>query len=376
MGTHPIFESDFDCLTEMGKVSRKKQKLTKAAKSAKLDGGDAEIKVENGPKKLIDEALQYFKNGDAQSAKKLARRVIKICDDPELLNDCGAILSEVGEETMAQEALRRSVTLDPDHSYEKYITLGQLTSGAESLKYLTKGIELLKTEEKNEIRKLSKAYCNIAELYMTDLCMEKDAQQKCHEAVELAVSSDKSNPEAFHIAASYLISSSKFDEAKVELKRGLDLWIADHESAEVENEESLLEELQKEKLDPEIRMSALRLTVELEMWDESITIARQLSEENVENCEPRYFLAFSLFRLLSATPEGEEKENLKVDCNEAAQDTKRLAEKAWKEKRGRTAKDILEQTNELIEDLGPVEFRPAMNDEDEWESEEEEMDQN
>jgi len=101
-----------------------------------------------------------------------------------------------------------------------------------------------------------------------------------------------------------------------------------------------------------------------------------LSEENVENCEPRYFLAFSLFRLLSATPEGEEKENLKVDCNEAAQDTKRLAEKAWKEKRDRTAKDILEQTNELIEDLGPVEFRPAMNDEDEWESDEEEMDQN
>ena len=121
-----------------------------------------------------------------------------------------------------------------------------------------------------------------------------------------------------------------------------------------------------------------------------------MSEENVENCEPRYFLAFSLFRLLSATPEGEEKENLKVDCNEAAQDTKRffyatirigvrstdfiyrfrLAEKSWKEKRDRTAKDILEQTNELIEDLGPVEFRPAMNDEDEWESDEEEMDQN
>ena len=53
-------------------------------------------------------------------------------------------------------------------------------------------------------------------------------------------------------------------------------------------------------------------------------LARQLSEENVESCEPRYFLAFSLFRLLSATPEGEERENLKVDCNEAAQDTKRF----------------------------------------------------
>ena len=55
----------------------------------------------------------------------------------------------------------------------------------------------------------------------------------------------------------------------------------------------------------------------------------------------------------------------------------RLADKAWKEKRDRTAKDILEQANELIEDLGPVDFRPPMNDEDDqWESDEEEMDQN
>ena len=108
--------------------------------------------------------------------------------------------------------------------------------------------------------------------WVSFLFIDPSSWYSIQEAVELAVSSDKSNPEAFHIAASYLISSSKFDEAKVELKRGLDLWIADHESAEVENEESLLEELQKEKLDPEIRMSALRLTVELEMWDESITI--------------------------------------------------------------------------------------------------------
>ena len=104
--------------------------------------------------------------------------------------------------------------------------------------------------------------------------MQSVISKMLQEAVELAVSSDKSNPEAFHIAASYLISSSKFDEAKVELKRGLDLWMADHESAEVENEESLLEELQKDKLDPEIRMSALRLTVELEMWDDAITIGK------------------------------------------------------------------------------------------------------
>ena len=60
---------------------------------------------------------------------------------------------------MAKEALRRAVTLDPEKSHAKYITLGQLTSGAESLKYLNKGIELLKSESPDDKRALSSAYC-------------------------------------------------------------------------------------------------------------------------------------------------------------------------------------------------------------------------
>ena len=53
-------------------------------------------------------------------------------EDACLLNDCGALLSEIGEEKLAVEALRRSVTISPDVNYEKYITLGQLTSGMTS----------------------------------------------------------------------------------------------------------------------------------------------------------------------------------------------------------------------------------------------------
>lgn len=66
-----------------------------------------------------------------------------------------------------------------------------------------------------------------------------------------------------------------------------------------------------------------RLSIELEMWDESIKIARQLSEENYENCEPRYFLAFSLLRLYQTSTDQSEKFNIKIDCFEAAMDTKR-----------------------------------------------------
>ena len=57
--------------------SRKPQ--SKAAKSRLLD--DEEIKVENikdDPKYLIEQALELFRGGDAQEAKKLAKRVVKV----------------------------------------------------------------------------------------------------------------------------------------------------------------------------------------------------------------------------------------------------------------------------------------------------------
>ena len=39
-------------------------------------------------------------------------------DDSTILDECGAVLAEVGENTLATEALRRSVTLKPDQGFE------------------------------------------------------------------------------------------------------------------------------------------------------------------------------------------------------------------------------------------------------------------
>ena len=39
-------------------------------------------------------------------------------DDSAILDECGAVLAEVGENTLASEALRRSVTLNPEQGFE------------------------------------------------------------------------------------------------------------------------------------------------------------------------------------------------------------------------------------------------------------------
>merc|ERR1712227_40928 len=352
MGTHPIFESDFDCLTDVRNGT---------------DISEEVIQAPISPRGLMDEAIQFFQNGDEQNAKKLAKRVIKTSDDSAILDECGAVLAEVGENTLASEALRRSVTLNPKQGFEKYLTLGQLSQNEESLKFLQCGIELLEKEAPQDKRKLSKAFCNVADLYMTDLCMLPNAQIACKEAVDRALKTDSSNAEAHHLAASYLISSNKFDEARIKLREGISLWFENHEMVE-DLEEAAEKEMKinpEDKLDVNVRMGALRLTVELEMWEEATQIARQISEEEVEDCEPRYFLAFSLFKSISNVKDPEEIKELKWDCFEAAKETKRLAQEAKRKRTSAVASDILGQIKELLEDLGPVE-EPKMDD-DEWE---------
>ena len=223
-------------------------------------------------------------------------------DEPGVLNECGAVLAEVGENKLALDAFRRSVTLEPDTGYEKYLTLGQLTSHEESLKFLTRGIELLRAEAPTETRKLSKAYCNIAELYLTDLCMANNAQTCCQEAVDNAILVDGTNPEGYHLAASYLISSNKFDEAKIKLKDGINIWFEKHEiimDDEIITEESQKEESVEDKLEVSVRMGALRLAVELEMWEDSIQIGTWLLKSDIVPC--RFFIFILLFLSILVT---------------------------------------------------------------------------
>lgn len=98
--------------------------------------------------------------------------------------------------------------------------------------------------------------------------LEKNAQSSCECAVKAALEADRMNAGAYIVATSFLISSSKFDEAKKMLLDGKNLWYEKyedwiHEKVDVPDES---------KIDSEKRMNACRYAIELEMWDDALQI--------------------------------------------------------------------------------------------------------
>lgn len=112
----------------------------------------------------------------------------------------------------------------PNQGHTKYFSLAQLFSGQESLDIYKQGILILEDvlsqipsedEQTKEFRKeLSSAYCAVAELYMTDLCDNAEAEEQSLNSVEKAVQVDAQNPEAWQTKARLHLIKSEFEVRK------------------------------------------------------------------------------------------------------------------------------------------------------------------
>lgn len=84
--------------------------------------------------------------------------------------------------------LTRSISLEPEEGPDKYLYMAQLHEGRCALEYYEKGLELLlkmlgegAEGAKQGVLKqrVCMAYCSVAELFLTDLCFEPDAEAQC-----------------------------------------------------------------------------------------------------------------------------------------------------------------------------------------------------
>lgn len=117
-----------------------------------------------------------------------------------------AVLLELGQLEAAIGLLRSAIEEQPSSGHEKYMLLAQCVRGEESVELYTAGLQLVLEDiaahevasESEEIAanlaelhlNAAATFCSIAELYLTDLCMEDGAQEACVDCLERALDHD------------------------------------------------------------------------------------------------------------------------------------------------------------------------------------------
>lgn len=152
----------------------------------------------------------------------------------------GELLLGLGDGARARTLLERSAKLAPEDGASKWLYLGQMEEGWQALQHFSKGAELLKAEltarrqgqgqgaQAQEgglvlddetfaiMNQLVSAQCSIAELYLTDLCFEEDAETRCQAALDAAVEMDVGgSPEVTQALANLRLSQQKGEDAAV-----------------------------------------------------------------------------------------------------------------------------------------------------------------
>ncbi|KAI4881549.1 hypothetical protein NFI96_014877, partial [Prochilodus magdalenae] len=251
---------------------------------------------------LGSQTEECMDNFDFPMAKMFCQRALDI--EPTnltILDMLGNICAELGDMDKAKQisfpagwpvyVFLKAVELSPEEGHGKYMYLGQIHTGMEAVQYFSKGIEVMlniidkQAQEASDMgaaamppepcvsaKDVSVAFCSIAEIFFTDLCMEEGASERCKEAIEKALHYDQNNPEALQLMASYLFSSEKTEEGRNYLIKSVSSWLPSLQkeeespaSAEQPDEEE--EEAQTVIPPYESRITTAKLLIEAEEFE-------------------------------------------------------------------------------------------------------------
>ncbi|KAI0489536.1 TPR domain-containing protein [Xylaria cf. heliscus] len=298
---------------------RKSKKSGKGAisRAAAAAGGSSNSSKPVAPQVLVKAAEFQLQEGNVQDAATLAEKALEGSapgSDDALcaLNFLGQINLELGDFDTARACLLRAVAIDEDGTKdesvgggpEKFLSLAQLSEeggkdsvgwfekGAAALKAQIQALEAAKKKDKQsderamlleELRKkLAMTLCSVAEVYMTDLSWEEDAEQRCESLTTEATMVAPDFAETWQTLANVRISQSRFDDAKAALNRSLELW----------------KDLPPE--DPSVpdfpsRVGLSRLLMEVEMEQEAIEVLERLVGEDDQSVEVWYLGGWGLY---------------------------------------------------------------------------------
>lgn len=245
--------------------------------------------------KLIAHANECVARYDIEAAIKFYEKAVQLEPlDTNLLDAAGELCIEVGRSADAIDLFGRSIQLKPDENSCKYMNLGQLMAGHECLAHFNKGMELMYRELAEAAQKedaeghaklqgrICHGYCSMTELYMTDLCDEEGAEQKCEEFLTKAQGHKDDSPELWVQWANLRLCQCRPDDARKFTYKAVSL-------------SNKVEEGHPNKPSLEVRTGMMKLLIELEQLDEAEEFGNGLLEVDDQYLETWYLLALIHF---------------------------------------------------------------------------------
>ncbi|KAE8375121.1 hypothetical protein BDV26DRAFT_283698 [Aspergillus bertholletiae] len=331
----------------MGKPRPHKKKASKSKSKSVLSAGGSvsKQKMNEDPSKLLEQTTTLLQTGRPDEALPVAQRALELApaNSPTqllALNIVAEIYVELGEVDIARQHFMRAVELDPTGTIpesqgggsEKFLWLAQLSElgGKDSVQWFEKGVsclrqviqqleqnpgpaEAIELEEKK--RKMANALCAVAEIYMTDLSWEEDAEARCETLITEALLVNSHAPEVLQTLASIRISQLRTDEAQAALIKSLELW----------------KDLPPE--DPTVpdfatRISLARLLMEVTMELEALEVLERLILEDDQSVEAWYLGGWCLY-LLAEKKQAPKDEELDSETPEARRHASLVASREW-----------------------------------------------
>lgn len=345
------------------------------------------------PLVLIQAAEVQIQCGNAAEALEFAKKALNQSSpgsDSALaaLNLLGKIKLELGEFESARSCFLKAVAIDQAGSKsedvgggaEKFLCLAQLSEegGKDSVNWFQKGAAALQNqihrledvrnrsdEQQMELEELRKKHvmtlCAVAEIYMTDLSWEADAEQRCEALVTEATMVAPELAETWQTLANVRISQERIEDAKAALLRSMELW----------------KDLPTE--DPSVpdyptRVSLARLLMEVEMEQEAIEVLERLVGEDDHSVEVWYLGGWGLYVM-------GEKQKAQKSTSEDEWKTSWISSRTWlnqcltlfaqqdyeDERLGEHAKELLASINK---ELGGDKSTQDDDDDDGWDDDE------
>ncbi|KAJ8145650.1 hypothetical protein OY671_001270 [Metschnikowia pulcherrima] len=273
---------------------------------------------------IIQKARAFLQS--SQEEKALELLTPKVSQHPEnvsLLQVFGEALLEANDVETAYAVLSKATELDPEAKLgvEKFLYLGQIIGGSDGCSLLNIAIQRLQDQLQSVhdntggndpvlqelsrsyptsevlalylIKKLNQAIFAEIEIWMTDLCMEPEAEAECDKLISHSLALDDTNPEAYSLLASIRISQQRQADAEEALNKAWELFAQRKQDLEVqqnqEGEESTFEYI--ELVQPLLGLA--RFAIELGMFEVVPQISAAVAEVNDNALDCFYYEALA-----------------------------------------------------------------------------------